>query len=57
MNDSIKNQKIQDQILNERIDAQKKYKITSTPTIYINKKKYEGKHDFKSFKKALDKLL
>ena len=42
MNDSIKNQKIQDQILNERIDAQKKYKITSTPTIYINKKKYEG---------------
>ena len=57
MNDSIKNQKIQDQILNERIDAQKKYKITSTPTIYINKKKYEGKHDFKSFKKTLDKLL
>ena len=27
---------------NERIDAQKKYKISSTPTIYINDKKYEG---------------
>ena len=57
INDSIKNEKIQDQILNERINAQKKYKISSTPTIYINKKKYEGKHNFKTFKKEIEKIL
>ena len=53
----IADEKIQDEILNERIAAQKKYKISSTPTIYINDKKYEGKHDFKSFKKKLDKVM
>ena len=47
----------QDAILKERIEAQKNYNITSTPTIYINKKKYEDKHEFKSFKKQIDKLL
>ena len=53
----IANEEIQDEILNERIAAQKKYNISSTPTIYINNKKYEGKNNFKSFKKALDKKL
>ena len=53
----LKDENIQDQILNERIKAQKNYKIESTPTIYINKNKYEGDHNFKSFKKAIDKLL
>ena len=53
LNDSIS----QDAILNERIEAQKKFNITSTPTIYINDKKYEDKHEFKSFKKQIDKLL
>jgi protein-disulfide isomerase len=57
MNEFIKNEKIQDEILNERIEAQKNYNISSTPTIYINKKKYEGTHDFKLFKKAIEKLL
>ena len=57
MNKFINDEKIQDQILNERINAQKNYKISSTPTIYINEKKYEGKHEFDSFKKILDKLL
>ncbi len=53
----LKNEDMQEAILNERIDAQKKYKISSTPTIYINEKKYEDKHEFKSFKKQIDKLL
>tara|TARA_B110001452_G_scaffold238673_1_gene219306 strand:- start:1308 stop:1481 length:174 start_codon:yes stop_codon:yes gene_type:complete len=57
MDNFIADEKIQDQILNERIEAQKKYKIDSTPTIYINKKKYEGKHDYASFKKTIEKLL
>jgi protein-disulfide isomerase len=53
----LENEVTQDLILNERIEAQKKFNITSTPTIYINEKKYEDKHEFKSFKKQLDKLL
>ena len=53
----LENEKTQELILNERIKAQKEYNITSTPTIYINDKKYEDKHEFKSFKKQLDKLL
>ena len=57
MENFIKNEEIQDQILNERINAQKKYSISSTPTIYINKKKYEGKHEYEDVKKAIEKLL
>ena len=57
MDNCLKDEEVQDQILNERIEAQKKYKIKSTPTIYINEKKYEGEHEYKSFKKSLQKLL
>ena len=53
----LKNEDAQNQILNERIEAQKKYKIQSTPTIFINDKKYEGKHNYKSFEKVLKKFL
>ena len=57
MSKCITDDKIQEIILNERIDAQKKYKISSTPTIYINDKKYEGGPKYKSLKKQIDKLL
>ena len=57
MENCLKDEKLQQQILNERIDAQKNYQIKSTPTIYINEKKYEGKHEYKQFKKAIEKLL
>ena len=53
----LENEKTQESILKERIEAQKEYNITSTPTIYINNKKYEDKHEFKSFKRQIDKLL
>ena len=53
----LKDENTQDKILNERIQAQKKYKITSTPTIFINEKKYVGKHDYKKFKKMVIKNL
>ena len=53
----LDNEKTQELILKERIEAQKEYNITSTPTIYINNKKYEDKHEFKSFKREIDKLL
>ena len=41
MDSCLKNENAQDQILNQRIEAQKKYKIQSTPTIFINEKKYK----------------
>ena len=53
----LKNDQAQDEILEQRIQAQKKYKIESTPTIIINEKKYSGKIDYKQFKKAIDKKL
>ena len=57
MDSCLNNESAQDQILNERIEAQKKYQIQSTPTIFINEKKYEGKYDYKEFKKVIEKLL
>lgn len=57
MNKCLKNEDLQNQILNERIEAQKKYNIQSTPTIFINEKKYEGKHEYKSFDEEIKKLL
>ena len=59
--DRVKNclndESIENTILNERIMAHKKYSIESTPTIFINEKKYEGKHNYNEFKKIIEKLL
>jgi len=57
MNKCLADKDLEEKILNERVEAQKNYKVKSTPTIYLNKKKYEGKRDYKSFKKTIDKLL
>jgi protein-disulfide isomerase len=57
MNKCLISKDLEEKILNERIEAQKNYKVKSTPTIYLNQKKYEGKRDYKSFKKAIEKLL
>ena len=57
MDKCLENEQAQDEILTERIEAQKKYKIESTPTIIINEKKYSGKVDYIQFKKAIDKKL
>jgi protein-disulfide isomerase len=57
MDGCLKSEQIQDEILEQRIEAQKKYKIDSTPTIIINEKKYSGKVDYMQFKKAIDKKL
>ena len=53
MDACLKNNSAQDEILNERIEAQKKYKIDSTPTVIVNGKKYSGKVDYKKFKKII----
>ena len=57
MDGCLKNDKIQDEILTQRINAQKKYKIEATPTILINEKEYTGKVNYKEFKKTLEKNL
>ena len=57
MDACLKDTNVQDIILNERIEAQKRYKIDSTPTIFVNEKKYLGKVDYKNFKKIIDKNL
>ena len=57
MNRCLENNEVQDEILNQRIEAQKNYKIDSTPTIIINEKKYTGKTNYKKFKKIIEKNL
>ena len=50
-------EKLEEEILSNRINTHKKYSIESTPTIFINEKKYEGNHEYKNFKKAIEKFL
>ena len=57
MDDCLKDENKQDEILNQRINAQKKYEIGSTPTIFINEKKYKGRVEYSEFKKILEKNL
>ena len=57
MNNCLKSSDAQDVILNQRIEAQKKYKIESTPTIIVNEKRYSGKVNYESFKKIIEKNL
>ena len=53
----IKNEEIEDFVLNDRIDGVKKYKVNATPTIIINDKKFENSLNYKNLKKALEKLI
>ena len=57
MDECLQDDKVQDKILSQRIEAQKKYKIESTPTIIINEKKYSNKVDYLKFKKVIEKNL
>tara|TARA_Y100001970_G_scaffold292397_1_gene433552 strand:+ start:516 stop:1115 length:600 start_codon:yes stop_codon:yes gene_type:complete len=57
INYCLKNEKLEDQILEDRINANNNYSIKSTPTIFINEEKYDGGHNYEEFKKAIKKLL
>ena len=48
---------IEDFVLNDRIDGTKNFKVSSTPTIIINNKKFEKALTYKNLKKALEKLI
>jgi len=53
----INNKKIEDFVLNDRIDGAKNFKVNATPTIIINNEKFEKPLNFKNLKKALEKLI
>ena len=57
INKCLKDDEAQDEILNQRIEAQKNYKINSTPTIFVNEIKYTNEMDYKMFKKVIEKNL
>ena len=53
----LNNEELEEKILNNRINAHKKYSIKSTPTIFINEKEYDGEHKYQDFKKEIEKFL
>ena len=53
----IKNKKIEDFVLNDRIEGTKNFKVNATPTIIINNKKFEKTLNYKNLKKTLEKLI
>ena len=53
----LTNKKIEDHILEDRIDGVKKFKVNSTPTIIINDKKFEKPLNYKNLKKSIEKLI
>ena len=56
-NTCINNKEIEDFVLNDRIEGAKNFKVNSTPTIIINKEKFEKTLNYKNLKKALEKLI
>ena len=56
-NKCINDKKIEDYVLEDRIDAVKKFEVNATPTIIINDKKFDKPLTFKNLKKLLEKLI
>ena len=56
-NQCTTDKKIEDFILNDRIEGVKKFKVNATPTIIINDKKFEKSLNYKNLKKSLEKLI
>ena len=56
-NSCTTNKKIEEFVLNDRIEGAKKFKVNSTPTIIINDKKFEKSLNYKNLKKSLEKLI
>ena len=53
----LDDKKLEDHVLNDRIEGVKKFNINSTPTLLINGKKFEKSITFKNLKKVIEKLL
>ena len=53
----LNNKQIEDHILEDRIEAVKKFNLNATPTLIINNKKFDKSLNFKNLKKTLEKLI
>ena len=53
----INNKKVEDHILEDRIEGAKKFKIEATPTLIINGEKFENPSNYKKLKKYIEKLI
>ncbi len=53
----INDKKIEDYILEDRINGAKKFKIEATPTLIINGETFENPTNYKKLKKYLEKLI
>ena len=53
----IADSKIEDFILEDRINGAKNYKIEATPTLIINGEKFENTSNYKKLKKYIEKLI
>jgi len=56
-NQCTTDKKIEEFILNDRIEGVKKFKVNATPTIIINDEKFEKSLNYKNLKKSLEKLI
>ncbi len=56
-NKCINDKKIEDFVLEDRIEGVKKYNVSATPTIIINDEKFEKPLTYKNLEKTLEKLL
>ena len=56
-NKCINDKKIEDFVLEDRIEGVKKYNVNATPTLIINGEKFEKSLTYKNLEKTLEKLL
>ena len=53
----LNNKKVEDHILEDRIEGAKTFKIQGTPTLIINEEKFDNPTNYKKLKKFLEKLI
>ena len=53
----INDKKIEDFVLEDRINGVKKFNVNATPTIIINKRKFDKTLNYKNLKKTIEKLI
>ena len=56
-NKCINNKLVEDHLLQDRIEAIKKFDINATPTLIINGEKFDKPLNYKNIKKTLEKLI
>ena len=57
IDDCLANTKVEDHILEDRIEGAKTFKIQGTPTLIINGEKFDNPTNYKKLKKFLEKLI